>query len=255
MPPTTYTLLYVEHVIYQVSINGAPAVDAIITQNTTYPVSPRDATVVVTARVDDPTKYEIRPWSWSNTFVDRGDCKLKVTPVKPAATDQFCDKTDPNTPIQKQATITIPVTAHLTYFLDGAPVAAGVIHVTPGIHEVTASVPLADAGQYKLDPNVALPITFDIKPGICTPDFIVTPAAASSQIGCFSAGSYTLSNNLNDPNAIIWTVNGTQVAPGKYTVSNSGTVNIVATAKAPRYGLTPGVAVDLDGQLRETDGV
>lgn len=238
VPPTTYTLIYREHVIYQVSVNGGPAVDRIITQDTTYDVVPRDATVVVTARVDDPTKYEIKPWTWSHTFVDRGDCKLKVTPIKPGADDQYCDKTDPNHPIQLEGVINIEDLPNFVYFIDGKPAVIGENFVTPGIHTVT--VVLTDPSKYKLDPSVQLPFTFDIQPGLCMPDFIVTPAAASSQIGCFSAGSYTLSNNLNDPNAIIWTVNGTQVAPGKYTVTNSGTVNIVATAKAPRYGLTPG---------------
>ncbi len=48
-----------------------------------------------------------------------------------------------------------------------------------------------------------------INPGECLPtEPLVTPAAASTQIGCFSNGSYTLSNDLNDPAAVIWTVNG-----------------------------------------------
>ena len=237
VPPTTFTLIYVEHVIYQVSINGAPATDEIIAANKTITV-PAGSTVVVTARADDPAKYQTKAFSWTKVFVNPGDCKVVVTPLKPAATDQFCDKFDPNNPKQVQGIITIPATADIAYFIDGSPATAGPNVVTPGVHQVTASV--INAATHKLDAGVVLPFKFDIKPGLCQPDFLSVPAAASSQIGCFSGGSYTLSNSLNDPNAVIWTVNGTQVASGKYTVTNSGTVTIVASPNLPRYGFTPG---------------
>ena len=250
IPATTYTLYYVEHLIYMVSVNDGAPVDVILTQDTTYNVSPRDARIHVTARVDDPTKYEIKPWAWEMVYFDFGDCKTKLVPLKPLATDQFCQEDGPLAPagktavslptkVQQQGTITILATpVGIQYYLDGAPVAAGVYTVAPGLHEVTATV--LDGATTKLDSAIVLPFKFDIKPGICQPDFLVVPAATSSQIGCFSSGSYTLANNLNDPNAIIWTVNGTQVAPGKYTASNSSTVTIVAAANAPDYGLVPG---------------
>lgn len=251
IPATTYTLFYVEHIIYEVSVNNGAPQDVILTQNTTFNVDPRDARIHVTARVDDPTKYEMAPWSWTMVYFDFGDCKTKLTPLEPLATDQFCEDTGlldvdgklavaaPAAKVQKQGTITIPsLPVGVQYYLDGVPVSAGVYTVTPGLHEVNASV--LDPGTTKLDPAIVLPFTFDIKPGLCQPDFLVVPAASSSQIGCFSAGSYTLSNNLNDPNAIIWTVNGTQVAPGKYTATNSSTVTIVAAPHSPTYGLVPG---------------
>jgi hypothetical protein len=236
IPATTYTLFYVPHLIYMVSVNNGAPQDVILTQNTTFNVSPRDARIHVTVRVDDPSKYEVAPWSWTMVYFDFGDCKTKLTPVEPDATDQFCE--DPGK-IQHQGTITIPATpAGVQYYLDGAPVAAGPYTVTPGLHQVTADV--IDPSTTKLDPAIVLPFTFDIKPGLCQPDVLVVPAASSNQIGCFSSGSYTLSNNANDSNAIIWTVNGTQVAAGKYTVSNPGTVVIEAAANAPHYGLQPG---------------
>jgi hypothetical protein len=251
VPPTTYTLFYVAHVIYEVSVNDGAPQDVILTQNTTFNVVPRDARIHVTARVDDPTKYTMAPWSWTMVFWDPGDCKTKLVPLEPLATDQFCEDDAPLAPeggtsltimaakVQHQGTITIPATpAGVQYFLDGAPVGAGVYTVDPGIHKVTADV--LDPATTKLDPSIVLPFTFDIQPGLCAPDKLVVPAASSNQVGCFSAGSYTLSNNLKDPNAIIWTVNGTQVAPGKYTVTNSGTVTIVAAANTPDYGLEPG---------------
>ncbi len=251
IPATTYTLFFVEHIIYSVSVNDGAPQDVILTQTTTFPVVPRDARIHVTARVDDPTKYTMAAWSWTMVFFDFGDCKTKLTPLEPGATDQFCEDDGPldvegglsvglaAAKIQRQGTITIPVSAGVQYFLDGAPVGAGIYTVAPGIHTVTADV--LDPATTKLDPAFVLPITFDIQPGLCEPDKLVVPAASSNQVGCFSAGSYTLSNNLNDPNAIIWTVNGTQVAAGKYTVTNSGTVTIVAAANTPDYGLEPGV--------------
>jgi hypothetical protein len=251
IPATTYTLFYVEHIIYEVSVNNGAPQDVILTQNTTFNVVPRDARIHVTARVDDPTKYTMAAWAWTMVFFDFGDCKTKLTPLEPLATDQFCEDDAPLAPagktaltimaakVQHQGTITIPATpAGVQYFLDGAPVAAGVFTVAPGLHEVTAEV--LDGATTKLDPAIVLPFKFDIQPGLCEPDKLVIPAASSNQVGCFSAGSYTLSNNVNDPSSIIWTVNGNQVAPGKYTVSNSGTVTIVAAANTPDYGLEPG---------------
>jgi hypothetical protein len=249
VPATTYTLFYVEHLIYMVSINNGAPVDVILTQNTTYNVSPRDARVHVTARVDDTTKYELKPWAWEMVFFDFGDCKTKMVPIEPLAANQFCEdgplqvqgKVAVALPakVQKQGTIKIPATpVGVQYYLDGAPVAAGVYTVSPGPHEVNADV--LDGAKTKLDPAIVLPFKFNIQPGLCEPDLLVVPAAASNQIGCFSSGSYTLANNAKDPNAIVWTVNGTQVAPGKYTASNSSTVTIVAAANAPDYGIVPG---------------
>ena len=98
-----------------------------------------------------------------------------------------------------------------------------------------------DTTKYKLAPGAQSSFPVTINPGECLPtEPLVTPAAASSQIGCFSNGSYTLSNDLNDPNAVIWTVNGTQVAPGKYTVSNTASLSIVAAPNAPQYGFSAG---------------
>ena len=185
IPATTYTLFYVEHVIYLVSVNNGAPVDVILTQDTTYDVVPRDARIHVTARVDDPTKYEMKPWAWEMVFFDFGDCKPKLTPLTPLATDQFCEEDGPLAPrarspsrlptkVQKQGTITIPATpVGIQYFLDGAPVAAGVYTVAPGLHEVTATV--LDGATTKLDPAIVLPFKFDIKPGLCEPDLLVVP--------------------------------------------------------------------------------
>src|SRR5690606_6057784 len=109
---------------------------------------------------------------------------------------------------------------------------------TPGDHTLTATF---DTSAYKLAAGVTLPFTRTILAGDCLPIHPpVTPAVVSSQIGCFSSGSYTLSNDLKDSDAVVWTVNGSQVAPGKYTVGTAGVVSITATANTPDYGFTPG---------------
>src|SRR5690606_19548448 len=52
--------------------------------------------------------------------------------------------------------------------------------------------------------------------------------------------SYTLTNDLKDADAVIWTVNGSQVAAGKYSVGSTSTVTITATPNAPDYGFAAG---------------
>lgn len=245
VPEQSYTLFPVDHVIYLVSTNGGPAVETVVTQDTKVVVPP-GTTVTITAKSDDPAKYQSTPgWTFTKAFTDPGDCKAEITPLEPDWTDQFCDDSvDPRVVVEGAVVIT-PV-AGLTYYLDGAVVpnlqvgVASTIEVTPGLHQLTVTVD--DPSKYKLADGVDLPFERTIAAGECLPTFpLLTPATSSNQIGCFTAGSYTLSNDLDDPAAVTWTVNGSQVAEGKYTVTGSGTVTITATANGPDYGFNPGV--------------
>jgi hypothetical protein len=240
VPPTTYTLFYVEHVVYQVAVNGGAATPMPITQNTTITLNQGD-TIVVTAKADDDTKFQIKPmnFSYSHTFPTPGDCKLIVTPVKPDPTHQYCDDSkDPRVVID--GTITIKPADNVEYYLDGQLILPGTYPIAPGDHEVTVKF---DETKFKLDPNSHIfPFKFTINPGECLPTHdLLTPAAVSTQIGCFTAGSYTLSNSIGDAKAVIWTVNGSTVAEGKYSVSGAGTVTITAAPNAPDYGFNKGV--------------
>ncbi|MEO8260933.1 MAG: hypothetical protein ABI566_00075 [Pseudolysinimonas sp.] len=239
--PTTFTLSYVAHVVYVVKVNGGPATDYTIAQDTVVSVNQGDV-VSIDAKVDDATKYQIAAavvLPFTHTFGTPGDCKLIVTPVKPDPTHQYCDDSkDPRVVVD--GTITIKPADNVEYYLDGTLTAPGTYVVAPGDHEVTIKF---DETKFKLDPNShTFPFKFTINPGQCLPTHpLLTPAAVSTQIGCFTAGSYTLSNNINDAKAVIWTVNGSQVAQGKYTVSTAGTVTITAAPNAPDYGFNPGV--------------
>lgn len=236
VPEQSFTLIYVPHVVYQVSIDGAAATDRVITADTTEKVPP-GSHVVITARADDATKYQTKAFSFDKTFADPGDCKGIVTPVSPDPANQYCD--DSVSPrVLIPGSVTIFPADHVEYFLDGKSILPGTYDVDPGDHVITATF---DTSKYKLDPSVTLPFTFTINPGKCLPTHpLVTPAAVSSQIGCFNNGSYTLTNDLNDTDAVIWTVNGSQVVPGKYSVGTTGTVTIAAAPNAPDYGFAAG---------------
>lgn len=245
VPPTTYTLYYVEHVIYEVSTDGVTFTPTPITGDTTVPVAP-GTHVYVRATVDDATKYQIGAFPGGSLVIDKlftdpGDCKPELTPLAPGGTDQYCDDSDPLNPILVEGAITLTAVPHIVYFIDGAPAAAGVaIPVTPGAHTVTATVD--DATKYKIAAGAVTSWPVNIAPGECLPtEGLVQPIVTSNQIGCFTSGSYTLSNDQADASAVIWTVNGSQVSAGKYTVSGPGTVTITAAPNAPLWGFDPNV--------------
>jgi hypothetical protein len=237
VPPSTYTLYYVEHVVYEVSTDNVNWSPVSITGDTTFTVA-AGTHIYVRATVDDPTKYQAKPFSFDHQFVDRGDCKAIVTPLEPQWTNQFCDDSvDPRVLVPGSVTIVAAPNVD-KYFLDGAEVLPGTYDVAPGDHQLTVTF---DTTKYKLADGVTLPFTRTILAGECLPTHpLVTPAVVSSQIGCFNNGSYTLTNDLKDPDAVIWTVNGSQVAPGKYTVAATSTVTITAAPDAPDYGFEPG---------------
>jgi hypothetical protein len=251
VPPTTYTLFGVAHVIYLVNVNGTTTeVTLADGASQTYPL-PAGAHLIVTAKADDSTKYQTKAFSFDKQFTDPGDCKGIVTPLAPAATDQFCDDSEllgdedgaaalaAASPVLVQGTITIFPADHVQYFLDGNPVAPGTYDVDPGPHSVTVTF---DASKYKLADGITLPFSVPVNPGECLPtEPLVTPAVVSSQVGCFSNGSYTLKNDLGDKNAVIWKVNGSTVSQGKYSVAGSGTLKITAAPNAPTYGFADGV--------------
>jgi hypothetical protein len=237
VPTQSYTLVYVEHVIYEVSVDGGSTfTDANIQSNTTVTVAP-GTHLIVKARSAQPDQYQTKAFTFDYAFSDPGDCKGIVTPVAPDPAHQYCD--DSVTPrVLVPGSVTVFPADHVQYFLDGQGILPGTYDVGPGDHEITVQF---DTSKYKLDANVTLPFTFTINPGQCLPTHpLVTPAAVSSQIGCFNNGSYTLTNDLKDSDAVIWTVNGSQVAAGKYSVGKTSTVIITAAPNGPDYGFAPG---------------
>lgn len=237
VPTQSYTLVYVEHVIYEVSVDGGTTFDdADIQANTTVTVVP-GTHLVVKARSALPDQYQTKAFTFDYTFSDPGDCKGIVTPVLPDPAHQYCD--DSVTPrVLVPGSVTIFPADHVQYFLDGQSILPGTYDVGPGDHEITVQF---DTSKYKLDSSVTLPFAFTIEAGRCLPTHpLVTPTAVSSQIGCFNGGAYTLTNDLKDSDAVIWTVNGSQVAAGKYSVGKTTTVIITAAPNGPDYGFVPG---------------
>jgi hypothetical protein len=194
--------------------------------------------------------YEILGQSvWEHEFADPGDC-LDDAPVDAViASDQVCVLDDPETLAAhlESGTITIPTTAHVTYFVDGVETGAGVHDFEPGTYEISAE---ADPG-YQLT-EVPDPWTVTITEAeICgqLPDLpLVDPAVTFVQTTCSASGSYTLAAEpLSNAAGVIWTVSGgLPNTLGTHTVTTPGTVTITATADGPEYGF-PG---DADGIIQ-----
>lgn len=259
VPDSTYTLTYVPHVIYQVSTDGAPAVDVVLTQTKTYTIPKPDSVVVVTARADDPSKYQTAAFSETLKFTDPGGCLSDLAYINPNVTQQFCDDSgltgldaatpdaasaavtaaaEVGDPVTVPGSVTIPVTPNVEYFIDGSPATAGLYTLTPGRHVVSIKY---DALKYQLAPGVTVPFEINIDGAPCLPtEPLVTPVAASSGLSCFSNGSVTLANDLRDPAAVVWSVNGVSSKQGTFPVTKNGTVTVSAAANAPAYGFGEG---------------
>lgn len=68
---------------------------------------------------------------------------------------------------------------------------------------------------------------------------LVDPSSVQVQIGCNVAGSYTLSSDQQDGNAVTWTVNGSVVSQGTYYVSTPGHY-VIDAAPGPGFGFATG---------------
>ncbi len=67
-------------------------------------------------------------------------------------------------------------------------------------------------------------------------DELVTPTARMVDLGCDTAGSYT----LDDVEGIRWFIGDDEVQPGRYAVTTASTVVVRAEAIGPDYGLEDG---------------
>ncbi len=252
----SYEVLTGDHVTFQVVVNGAAPVA--ISKGTVYSANPGD---VVTILVTPDTGYTIYPvlnsTKFTFTYATPGLCLVNTVPVTPTATSQTCLTSDGQLPDPGQpatltdAFLTIPYTQGVAYFINGTRVPdatnqkAQDIVEKPGAYRVTA---LALTG-YELSsayPADGWPFTLtSAEPcGQLVTHPLVSPAATQVQLGCFAGGSYTLSNDLSDPAAIVWTVNGSTVSQGTYKVSSASTVKVHAEANGPSYGLESGAQQD-----------
>ena len=80
-------------------------------------------------------------------------------------------------------------------------------------------------------------------------DELVTPTARMVDLGCDTAGSYT----LDRVEGIRWYIGDTEVQPGTYTVDTASTVTVRAVAIAPDYGIEPGAQSEWTFTFTEPD--
>jgi hypothetical protein len=249
----TYTVLLADHVHYVASVNGsAPTPLVVGVHNNAQP-----GDVVVITPIAD-TGYVISPViaaeKLSHTFAAAGDCLVKADFVKPEATSQSCVVTGGDDALTTAAAklvthtlidafITIPSTPHVQYFINDVLQVAGKVILPPGSYKVSAA---AETGYFLQGYNG--PWTEVLTSATPCGDLIthplVDPSAVQVQLGCFTNGSYTLSNDLSDAAALIWTVNGSTVSQGTYKVSAPGTVVVHAATSGPSYGLETGATTD-----------
>ncbi len=274
----TYTVILADHVHYVATVNGsAPTPLVVGVANPAQPgdlvvITPiADAGYVVSPAIATE--------KLTHTFTVPGACLVKVDFVQPAATSQDCVVTGTDdslttgtdtttsalsirslsgsavnatltaavTPSVKSvvthtlvlAFITIPSTPHVQYFInDVLQSTPGDVILDPGTYKVSAA---AETG-YVLD-GYDGPWTEVLTSAEPCGDLIthplVDPSAVQVQMGCFTNGSYTLSNDLSDPAALTWTVNGSTASQGKYQVGAVGVVTIHVVANGPAYGLEP----------------
>ncbi len=238
----SYEILPADHITYTVRINGGAAASILPGK---YDAQPEDL-VVITAIPDAGYKLDgtNSPWTW--VFADPGACLDTAMPVEPSVTAQTCTVDDlDGAGTLRSGFITIPATTGVIYSIDGTVITApGNIDEIPGDHVVTAVAALG----YVLDKSYDGPWTEHVGTAELCGDLVthptVVPVVESTLLQCAADGSYTLSNNLEVADAVIWTVNGAPVAQGKYQVSAPGTVTIHAAANGPDFGFTDGTQKD-----------
>lgn len=236
-----YVIFAAANITYTISINGAAATPI---DPGTYDAQPGDV-VVITAIPDAGYKLDKTGSPWSHTFADPGDCLDTVTPVAPGFTDQTCIVDQNLQGHFVSGTIILPDTVGVRYLIDGSvpnpadgtAVVGGVAYAASnGVHTVTAQA----LTGYVLDASYTQPFSVTIAAaeacGNLVDHPVFTPLVTFTQLGCSSAGSYTLSNDLGDANAAFWTVDGSPVAQGTYQVTSATTVHVHVAANGPDYG-------------------
>lgn len=245
----TYSVVVTSGVHYDATVNGGPSVTLV--EGVDNEANPGD--VVVITPVADPgyvITNVIAGELLHHTFTVPGDCLVTTPFVKPQPTDQFCVVTElGGLPTLTDAFITIPVTAHVKYYIDNVlqTVPAGEPSLTvilpPGMYKVSASPETGYAFDGYDGPWDEM-LASGLPCGQLVDHPLVTPAATQVQLGCFAAGSYTVSNSLSDSAALTWTVNGSVANEGKYVVNSESTVVVHVAANGPAYGLEKGSQTD-----------
>jgi len=180
---------------------------------------------------------------------DCGSVDAEVTPTA-VATDQTCNElvvdgllVNGFITVGNVAQITYTITADSDASTHGYDSNGKTGPLEPGNYTVH---PVAKAGS-TLSSTADIHVTIAEFEGACTglkshPP--VAPSAVQKQLGCSTNGSYTLSNDLSEPAALTWTVNGATVSEGTYQVTSAQTVIIHASANGPDFGLEDDATTD-----------
>jgi len=247
----TYTVLLADHVHYVASVNGSAPTPLVV--GVANQAQPGDL-VVITPIADEGyvVSPAIKSEKLTHTFAVPGNCLVKADFIKPSATSQSCVVTELDDSLAKAAAthtltdafITIPSTPHVRYYInDVEQTTAGNVVLKPGTYKVSAA---AETGYFLDGYNGPwTEVLTSAEPcGQLITHPLVFPLASQHQLGCFANGSYTLSNSINDVAALTWTVNGSIVTPGTYSVGSARTVTVHAAANGPSYGLEDGATTD-----------
>jgi hypothetical protein len=173
---------------------------------------------------------------WSETVHAALPCG-NVSPVDPIVVDQSCVVGEGGIGTYVSGYIDLPAAGIVSYFINGSPASTHNV-LAPGDYQVTASV----VPNYTLVGYPAGGWSETIHAALACGNLIdhptVTAIVTSVQLGCTKDGSFTLSNDLAAPDGVIWTVDGSTVLQGTYTVTSAKTVKVHAEANGPAFGFT-----------------
>lgn len=153
--------------------------------------------------------------------------------------------------------ITVVVAPNVNYVITSPAHGVVSFNVTTGktgpLANGTYTVAVTAANGYRLTSEASYSLNIAAHTGTCTQLVdhpLVTPIVTSSQLGCTTDGSYTLSNDLTAAHdltaaiAVIWSVDGSLVSAGTFQVTSAGTVNVHAAPNGPNYGFGDGQQQD-----------
>ncbi|HEU0206236.1 MAG TPA: hypothetical protein VFQ74_06055 [Pseudolysinimonas sp.] len=181
------------------------------------------------------TPYEYQSATTEVVKVGTDVCPTSLTPVDPTVVDQTCVVDDGGAGSYVSGYIDLPATVGVNYFIDGSP--AGTHNeLAPGVYHVTATA----SPNYTLTGYPDGGWSETIKTALACGDLvdhpIVIPIVTFTQLTCTADGSYTLSNDLGDPDAVLWTVDGSSVGQGTVQVTGARTVTVHAEPNGPDFG-------------------
>ncbi len=207
-------------------------------------------TYTVTATAD--TGYSLDPDVSGPVTITgpEGGCGRVESSVAASAheTDQSCS-VDSEVPGLVNGYITVGIATGVSYRITKD---SDSTHTPIPFDSVSGKTGALATGNYTVHPSAQpgftladsadIPLTIAAYDGLCgqlVTHPLVDPSAAQAQITCNASGSYTLSSDQTDAEAVVWTVNGSPVSQGKYTVATAGHY-VIDAAPGAGFGFADG---------------